>query len=153
MPIPSHVAGVVHIKDALEHLDDKQFQSFVDEVERVLVKGGNLIITELDYHLSTPYTRVRTKNGHMEDVVMHSGENYPEFLNRLHKEYGVEVKPRFVYYPRSGRRIIMELSSRGFKCNETLSWVPKNNEPEWFGDPMFRNVLVFSREDDDLSLG
>ena len=55
IPLIDHVAGIIHIKDVIEHLDDESLATFVSEAKRVLVSGGKLVITDKDYYTGFPF--------------------------------------------------------------------------------------------------
>ena len=147
LPIVKEIAGILHIKDVIEHFNDRHFVLFINEAKRLLVKEGQLVITEKDYFPSTqkPWVSVflnGTKLDNREPISF--TEEYPEIVTRLKHKYTEEVKAGILYYPRSKEKIISELSKMGFKHVETTKWKPNVNEPDWFGARISRNVMTFS---------
>ncbi len=155
LPIPDRVAGVVHVKDLLEHLDDKQLSELANEARRVLIENGKLIVTEENHRTGFPVyekpfvvTKIKLNPVFAKEMFepILPGENYSQMVTRLKDKYGESVTVGLPYFVRSRNEIVTKLAEYGFRCEKTFKWKANSNERDPMKSHTPRNILIFSQK-------
>lgn len=135
IPCKENSAAVIHIKDVIEHFNDKELTEFLHEAHRVLTHDGIVLLTEVDYykHMPSHVSGITlVTNGKQIGEESFPNETYEHMVWRLHKYYGDTITVGFLYYPRSRKHIMKQVGACGFQCKKIISWQAKEQEPDWF---------------------